>query len=143
MKTKKYGYARISSQSQKENSSLKTQVELLVKAGVEPDCIYTEIATGRQLKRPILTKVLNLLNQGDILVITKMDRLSRIVKHAYHFRAEQETKKCELVCIADEISVKTSSGNLTFALLAAVAEFESEIRAERIKAGMLAKKATG
>lgn len=77
---KRYGYARVSSREQAENSSLESQKTELMKLGVLEENIYLEIgsATDAIENRPIFFKLINkILKEGDLLIVTKLDRCSR------------------------------------------------------------------
>ena len=70
-----YGYARVSTRGQIKGNSLEEQHKLLVDAGCE--CVIEEQYTGKTMDRPELDRVLSMLQPGDTLMVTKLDRLAR------------------------------------------------------------------
>ena len=79
-KNNRYGYARVSSKEQAQNSSLDAQKDELIKLGVPEENIYTEVASATEAikNRPIFFKLINqILKKGDSLTVTKFDRCSR------------------------------------------------------------------
>jgi DNA invertase Pin-like site-specific DNA recombinase len=129
------GYARASARDQK----------LEVQLGRLADCdpIFSEKASGKNTARPELTKCLEYVRGGDVLVVTKLDRLARSVQHLIEITQLLERKKVDLVVLDQQIDTSTLTGKLLFHILAAIAEFEHGIRAERIAEGLEAAKAAG
>lgn len=70
-----YGYARVSTKTQEDNTSLKNQVDTLLENGCTK--IYKEVYTGATMNRPEFGKLLNELNEGDTIMVTKLDRFTR------------------------------------------------------------------
>ena len=128
------GYARVSSTGQ----SLEVQVEKLAAC----DKLYQEkrsVAT----KRPALQAALEYVREGDTLAVTRLDRLARSVRHLCQIAAELERKRVDLEVLEQRIDTSTSTGRLLFHVLAAIAEFELEIRAERQRDGIQSARARG
>lgn len=126
----KIGYARVSTTEQ----NLEIQQSALVKAGCEE--IYYEKLSGLDDKRPELQKCLDYLRKGDVLVITKLDRLARSVLHLCEIQKQLEKNHIDFIVLDQNIDTSTPTGKLMFNVLASVAEFETAIRAERCALGV-------
>lgn len=133
----KVGYARVSTKDQ----TLDLQLDALKKAGCSK--IYTERASGAQADRPVLAKLMDAVRAGDVLVIWKLDRLGRSLKHLIEIVNELLQRKVGLKSLNDPIDTTTSHGRLTFNLFASLAEFERDILRERTNAGLMAARARG
>ncbi len=132
------GYARISTTDQ----SLDLQLDALCKAGCS--VIFEDAGiSGVKSKRPGLDKLLKRLNQGDVLVVWKLDRLGRSVKHLIELTSVLEARGVGFQSLSDAIDTSTAGGRLYFHLIGAFAEFERNLISERTKAGMAAAKARG
>ncbi len=133
------GYARVSSTGQ----SLDVQRAALADAGCEE--IFEEKRSGRTASdRAELQRALQMLRKGDTLVITRLDRLARSVGDL-HQLVEQMTAKGAGLRVLQQAGVDTttSTGKLMLAMLAAVAEFENDIRRERQRDGIEAARERG
>ena len=133
----KIGYARVSTKDQ----SLEMQTDLLTKAGCE--IIFKETASGAKTDRVELTKLLNQIRKDDIVVVYKLDRLGRSLKHLLEVVAELNEKKVGIQSINDAIDTTTPQGRLFFNISACFAEFERDLIRERTKAGLEAARARG
>lgn len=133
----KIGYARVSTPDQ----SFNLQVDALEKLGCEK--IYKEVASGAKTKRPILEELLRNLRSEDILVIWKLDRLGRSLKHLVQLVGELMDSGVGLQSINDPIDTTTPHGRLTFNIFASLAEFERDLIRERTQAGLEAARARG
>jgi DNA invertase Pin-like site-specific DNA recombinase len=133
------GYARVSSVGQ----SLEAQEQALRDAGCEK--IFAEKKSGRKASdRKALKDALEWLRDGDTLVVTRLDRLARSVIDLHQIIAELSSKGVGFRVLQQSgIDTTTSTGKLTMGILAAVAEFEADIRAERQRDGIEAAKAKG
>jgi DNA invertase Pin-like site-specific DNA recombinase len=129
------GYARVSSVGQ----SLAVQLDKLGAC----DNIYQEKKSGSTGKRPRLGDCLEYVREGDTLVVTRLDRLARSTLHLCQIAAELERKGVDLQVLDQQIDTHTSTGRLLFHMLGAIAQFETEIRAERQKDGIEHAKARG
>jgi DNA invertase Pin-like site-specific DNA recombinase len=83
--------------------------------------------SGTRAERPILSKLLENLRTGDVLVIWKLDRLGRSLKDLIEVVNELMTRKIDLKSLNDPIDTTTSQGQLTFNLFASLAEFERDV----------------
>jgi DNA invertase Pin-like site-specific DNA recombinase len=134
----KLGYARVSSVGQ----SLEIQLEALQQAGCER--IAQEKVTGTKLtSRNELVGLLSILRPGDSLYVTRLDRLARSVGDLIAIGKELEEKQCELIVLQQSIETKTPAGRMFFIILGAIAQFETELRAERQAEGIAAAIAAG
>ena len=131
----KIGYARVSSTGQ----SLEIQIAKLDAYGcTEPDGqIYQEKKSGTSTNGRTEWKSCNKhLRRGDILVITKLDRLARSTLDLTQIAEDLKTRGIELVVIDQNIDTSTPTGKLLFNMLASIAEFENDIRRERQSDGI-------
>jgi DNA invertase Pin-like site-specific DNA recombinase len=138
------GYARISKTD--GSQVLDLQKDALIKVGVAPAAIYEDRASGKRDDRPGLAAGLKALRQGDVLVVWKLDRLGRDLKHLVNTvqdLAEQGIGFRVLAGQGAEIDTTTASGKLVFGIFAALAEFERELIRERTMAGLEAARARG
>lgn len=137
------GYARVS----KSEGNLDLQKDNLISAGVSSDKIYEEYASGKSEDRPELKQCLKSLRDGeDTLVIWKLDRLGRNLKHLIEIVQELEIRKIGLSILTGKgscIETNTPSGKMIFSIFAALAEYERELIKERTKAGLKAARARG
>lgn len=126
---KKIGYARVSTTKQE----LHTQVEALEQEGCT--IIYTEKYTGTKLDRPELQKALSQLEEGDTLVVTKLDRLARSAKDAIEIVRGLFEKGIKVHILNMGIVENTPTGRLVFTIMSAFAEFERDMIVERTQEG--------
>ncbi len=133
----KFGYARVSTKDQ----NLDLQIDALKKAGV--DEIHTEIVSGAKTDRPVLAEILKKLRSGDVLVIWKLDRLGRSLRHLVELVPMLMEKGVGFLSLHDHIDTTTPHGRLTFNLFASLAEFERDIIRERTQAGLSAARSRG
>lgn len=131
------GYARVSSTGQK----LDVQLEKLQAAKV--DKLYQEKITGTNSSRPEFKACLDYVREGDTLMVTKLDRLARSTLDLCSIAKRLETKGVMLKVIDQNLDTTTSTGRLMFNMLATIAQFETEIRAERQMDGIKKAKANG
>ncbi len=94
-------------------------------------------------KRPRLAACLEYVREGDTLIVTRLDRLARSTLHLCQIAADLERKGVHLQVIDQNISTDDATGRLLFNMLGAIAQFETEIRAERQMDGILKAKARG
>lgn len=131
------GYARVSTQEQ----NLDLQRDALKQAGCKR--IITDEASGSVADRPGLIKLKDTLCEGDTLVVWRLDRLGRSLKHLIEFIYDLETKGIGFKSIQEAIDTTTSTGKLVFHIFGALAEFERTLIKERSKAGLDAARARG
>ena len=133
----KVGYARVSTREQ----DLNMQVIALEEAGCGK--IYEEIVSGAKSERPILDSLLKQLRAGDVLVVWKLDRLGRSLKHLVELVQLLIQKNIGLCSLNDPIDTTTPQGRLIFNIFASLAEFERDLIWERTQAGLNAARARG
>lgn len=133
----KLGYARVSTRDQ----NLDLQIDALKETGCKE--IFHEVVSGAKAKRAELDRLLSRLRKGDVLVVWKLDRLGRSLKHLISLVHELSEKGIGLQSINDPIDTTTSQGKLVFNIFACLAEFERDIIQERTKAGLNAARARG
>lgn len=136
------GYARV---SKAEGSQvLDLHRDASIAAGVEAAHIFEHRCSGSKDDRPSLAACLKSLRKGDVLVIWKLDRLGRNLKHLISF-VEDLTKRGVgfKVLQGNQIDTTTATGKLNFGLFALLAEFERDIIRERTIAGLAAARAKG
>ncbi|MES9966237.1 MAG: recombinase family protein [Sedimenticola sp.] len=131
------GYARVSTVDQ----SIDMQTDALSAAGCEQ--IYTDKGTGRDFDRKELKACLKALRAGDTLVVWKLDRLGRSVKHLIETVQGLNGRGVEFVSLTENIDTSSSGGKLIFNVFAALAEFESDLISERTKEGLAAARKRG
>ncbi len=131
------GYCRVSSNDQ----TLNLQKDALKKAGCEK--IFSDTASGASSSRPGLDQCLDQLRKGDTLVVWRLDRLGRSLKHLLTLVEDFSTKGIGFVSLTEAIDTTTSGGKLVFSIFGAIAEFERQIIRERTNAGLAAARARG
>lgn len=131
------GYARVSTSDQK----MDLQFDALKKERCEQ--IYSDVSSGARTDRPELDRCISFLRKGDILVVWKLDRLGRSLRHLLNLVAEMELKEIGFRSIQENIDTTTAGGKLIFHLFASLAEFERELIRERTVAGLSAARARG
>lgn len=131
------GYARVSTTDQ----SLDLQRDALATAGVER--VFTDQASGRKDDRQGLAAALAVLQAGDVLVVWKLDRLGRSLKHLVDTVSALEQRGIGLRVLSGGIDTTSAAGRLVFGIFAALAEFEADLIKERTLAGLASAKARG
>lgn len=133
------GYARVSTSDQ----DLTVQVEALRKAGVESAHLYTDKQSGKTMRRRGLEHALLDARPGDVLVVYKLDRLSRSMKDLLHLSERLHRDGIELRSLNDPVDTTSPMGKFYFHLMAALAEFERRLIGWRTKKGMEAARERG
>lgn len=131
------GYARISTDEQK----MDLQLDALHKAGCAQ--IFSDTASGAKDDRPGLAGALEVLSEGDVLVVWKLDRLGRSSPHLISTVESLQERGIEFRSLQEAIDTTTAGGRLVFHVFAALAQFERELTRERIKAGLEAARKRG
>lgn len=138
------GYMRVSKAD--GSQTLDPQRDALLVAGVGPDRLYEDLASGRRDDRPGLTACLKALRNGDILVVWKLDRLGRNLHHLVNTVHDLTARGVGLKVLTGQgaaIDTTTAAGKLVFGIFAALAEFERELISERTVAGLASARARG
>src|SRR3954452_24448838 len=131
------GYARVSTNEQ----NLDLQRDALKTAGCEQ--IYTDQVSGTTAQRPGLEQAFSHLRTGDTLVVWRLNRLGRSLKHLIETVNDLQEKGIGFKSITESLDTTTSGGKLVFHIFGALAEFEREIIRERTNAGLSAARARG
>ena len=124
------GYARVSTQDQ----NLELQIDALTKASCHR--LFDDKVSGSRAERPGLAKALDLLREGDTLVVWKLDRLGRSVKNLVDLVGQLHQQGVQFKSLTDAIDTGTPSGRFFFHVMASLAEMERELIVERTRAGL-------
>ena len=140
----KVAYARVSKAD--GSQTLDLQIDALLKEGVDSNHVYQDFASGKLDARPGLEACLKALRSGDTLIVWKLDRLGRNLKHLVNVIQNLSEHGISFKVITGQganIDTATASGKLIFGIFAALAEFERELIRERTIAGLSAARARG
>lgn len=133
----KIGYARISTLDQNHD----LQFDALEQAGCEK--IFSDKVSGAKVDRPGLQEALAYLREGDCLVVWRLDRLGRSLKHLIEVAEGLEKRGVGLASLQEGLDTVTSGGKLIFHIFGALAEFERNLIRERTMAGLSSARARG
>lgn len=134
----KIGYARVSTTAQ----NLDLQKDALKSAGCET--IFTDHGvSGAKAERPGLDKALEHLRKGDVLVIWRLDRLGRSLRHLLSLVDDLKQQGVDFLSIQDGFDTSTAAGKMLFSFVGAVAEYERNLMQERTLAGLASARARG
>src|SRR5918912_584765 len=131
------GYARVSTNEQQPAS----QTDALTEAGCER--IYTETASGARRDRPELARALDVMREGDTLVVWKLDRMARSLGQLIETVRELDRRGIGFISLTDQINTTSAGGRLLFHIMGALAGFERDLTRERTRAGLDAARARG
>lgn len=138
------GYMRVSKADGSQTTDL--QRDALLAAEVPENYLYEDLASGRKDDRPGLIACLKALREGDTLVVWKLDRLGRDLRHLVNTVHELTGRGIGLKVLTGHgaaVDTTTAAGKLVFGIFAALAEFERELISERTKAGLASARARG
>lgn len=133
----KIGYARVSTLEQ----NLDLQRDELTKAGCKP--IYEDTTSGAKTERVGLEQALSHLRSGDTLIVWRLDRLGRSLKHLIETITKLDEGGIGFQSLTENIDTTTSTGRLVFHIFGALAEFERNLIRDRTQAGLAAARARG
>lgn len=131
------GYARVSTDDQ----NLDSQLDALKVAGAER--IFADKITGTARSRPELDRLLDQLRQGDVITVTKYDRLARSLRDLLDIVDTIQTRGAGFRSLAEDIDTTTPAGRLVFHVFASIAQFERERISERTREGLIAARKRG
>lgn len=131
------GYARVSTDDQ----SLDGQLDALKVAGAER--IFADKITGTARSRPELDRLLDQLRQGDVITVTKYDRLARSLRDLLDIVDAIQARGAGFRSLAEDIDTTTPAGRLVFHVFASIAQFERERISERTREGLEAARKRG
>lgn len=138
------GCMRVSKSDGSQTTDL--QRDALIAAGVDPGHLYEDRASGKQEDRPHLDACLKALRPGDTLLVWKLDRLGRNLRHLVNIVHDLTAREVGLKVLTGQgaaIDTTSAQGKLVFGIFAALAEFERELISERTKAGLESARARG
>lgn len=138
------GYMRVSKADGSQSTDL--QRDALLVAGVEQGNLYEDHASGKKDDRPQLAACLKAVREGDTLLVWKLDRLGRDLRHLVNTVHDLTVRGIGLKVLTGEgsaIDTTTASGKLVFGIFAALAEFERELISERTIAGLASARGRG
>lgn len=138
------GYMRASKADGSQTTDL--QRDALLAAGVDPDQMHEDRASGKKEDRPELTSRLKALRPRDTLLVWKLDRLGRDLRHLVNIVHDLTAREVGLKVLTGQgaaVDTTTAQGKLVFGIFAALAEFERELISERTKAGLESARARG
>ena len=138
------GYMRVSKADGSQSTDL--QRDALLAAGVDQAQLYEDQASGKREDRPGLTSCLKALREGDTLMVWKLDRLGRNLRHLINTVHDLTARGVGLKVLTGQgaaIDTTSSAGKLVFGIFAALAEFERELISERTAAGLASARARG
>jgi len=138
------GYMRVSKADGSQTTDL--QRDALLAVGIDADSLYEDRASGKKDDRPELAACLKALRDGDTLVVWKLDRLGRDLRHLVNIVHDLTERGIGLKVLTGQgaaIDTTTASGKLVFGIFAALAEFERELISERTLAGLASARARG
>ena len=138
------GYARVSKSD--GHQVLDLQIDALTNSGVKEENIYSDKISGSKDERPGLENCLKALREDDILVVYKLDRLGRNLKHLIQTVEDLTKRKIGFKVLSGQgvnIDTTTPAGKMIFSIFGALAEFERELIRERTIAGIIAARARG
>lgn len=131
------GYARVSTQDQ----NLELQLHALKEAGCAK--IYQEKISGGKKERPELNRMMESLRPGETVVVWRLDRLGRSLKHLIEIVDELSHMDVNFISLADNIDTSSAQGRLILGIFGSLAEYERELTRERTLAGLQAAKRAG
>lgn len=135
------GYMRVSSDSDRQNTDL--QRDALLAAGVDARHLFEDHASGASDDRPGLSKALEFLRPGDVLVVWKLDRLGRSLSHLLSIVTTLKDMQVAFRSLTEGMDTTTASGELLFHVFGALAQYERALTHERVIAGLAAAKRRG
>lgn len=131
------GYARVSTREQ----NIDAQLDALAAAGCER--VFLDKVSGKLAHRPQWDACRDYLRPGDQLVVTRLSRIARSVRHLGEVAAHLEARRIDLVVLAQGIDTTTPAGRLLFHMLGAIDEFTADLISEGTREGLAAARARG
>lgn len=138
---RRLGYTRVSTTSQ----DARLQLDALRGVGVEARDVFSDVTSGNRaaIKRPGMKKLLEYAEDGDTVVVWRIDRLGRSLIDVLNTVNLLRERGVKVRSISDGIDPETSSGRMMLGMLATLAEYERELITERVNAGIAAARQSG
>ena len=134
------GYARVSTHDQ----NLDLQIDALLKAGCERSNIFVDKISGVKSERPGLNQCMETLQESNVLIVWRLDRLGRSMSHLVSIIETLKSKSIGFRSLCDgAINTTTASGELIFNIFSSMAQFERRLIQERTQAGLASARARG
>ena len=139
-----YGYARVS-KADDESKNLETQLRILAERGIRDHLVFTDVASGRSLRRPGWQALVAVLQSGDTVVVAFLDRFSRNFEEGVRIQAELTRRDIGIVAIRENIDTREASAAAKFFRRSMLAQgaYQVDSASERIKIGLDRAKAEG
>lgn len=134
-----FAYGRVSTADQNPDH----QTDAFARAGVPPENVHVDFASGARASRPELDIVLGRLRSGDSLYVTRLDRLGRSLAHLVCLGTDLRERGVDLVVLEQGIDTRTAEGRLMFGMLATLAEYQRELIVANTHDGLAAARARG
>lgn len=132
----KYGYMRVSTKGQaKDGNSLEAQKEMLLANGVTDENIYSDAFTGTKMHRPQFDELIKKLEKGDVLIVTKLDRIARSTIEGATLVRELIDKGVTINVLNIGILDNSPTGKMMTTMFLAIAEFERDLIVSRTQEG--------
>lgn len=140
-RVRQLGYTRVSTSSQ----DAQLQLDALIQGGVQRRDVFADVTSGSRaaIKRPGMKRLFEYAQEGDTLVVWRIDRLGRSLIDVLNTVSLLRGQGVKVRSISDGINPETSSGRMMLGMLATLAEYERELITERVNAGITAAKQSG
>jgi DNA invertase Pin-like site-specific DNA recombinase len=136
------GYMRVSSENERQNTDL--QYDALIKAGIDPRNIYQDKASGAKSQRVGLRNALDFMQNGDCLIVWKLDRLGRSLPHLIQIITDLKARGIAFRSLTETMmDTTTPQGEFLFNIFASLAQYERSLNQERVIAGLQAARLRG
>lgn len=135
------GYAPLSTARQGE--SLEAQCEALAAAGCPPEHIYTDVISGMRWRRRGLETALAYMRPGDVLVVTRLDRLGRNLREAVNTIADLGERDMNVQCLSPDLDTSRAQDRVVINVMLSLASWERDLLVERTKEGVAHARAEG
>jgi len=131
-------YVRVSKGEQNPELQIKACETFASQQNLKVYKIYMDETSGAKSSRPALNELMFDMRKGlfDMVIVWKLDRLGRSLKHLLNVIEEFEKRHIDFICTSQNFDTTTSHGKLVFRLIGAIAEFERELISERTKEGL-------
>lgn len=136
---KLFGYTRVSTDGQ----NLERQLDMLRQYGVKEEDIFTDKMSGTKSSRPAFDELKRILRPGDTVLTESLSRLSRSTADLLNILNDWSARGITYISLKEQLDFSTATGKLMLTLLAALAQFERDIIADRVREGVISARARG